>query len=163
MVADEAGNPFIATYWKDRGDTIPQYHLIYKTGSQWKVQNLRFRKTAFSLSGMGTKRIPISRPQIISWKSGKLLSAAIIFRDAERGDKVSAATCSNITKGKWQIRDLTKDALGSWEPSYDTELWKEKGILNLFIQNVVQADAEGNSGTPPQPVQVLEWDPKHNL
>lgn len=163
MVADESGNPFIATYWKDEGDTIPQYHVIYKTGSQWKIQNLGFRKTAFSLSGMGTKRIPISRPQIITWKSGKLLSAAIIFRDAERGDKVSAATCSNITKGKWQIRDLTKNALGNWEPSYDTELWKEKGILNLFIQNVVQADAEGNSGTPPQPVQVLEWHLKNNL
>jgi BNR repeat-containing family member len=163
MVADEAGHPFIATYYKDEGDTIPQYHVIYKTGNQWEVQNLHFRKTGFSLSGMGTKRIPISRPQIITWKSGKLLGAAIIFRDAERGDRVSVATCTDITKGKWQIMDLTKDALGSWEPSYDTELWKEKGILNLFIQNVVQADAEGNSGSPPQLVQVLEWDLKNNL
>ena len=58
------------------------------------------------------------------------------------------------------VRDLTKDGVGSWEPSYDTERWKEKGKLNLFIQRVVQTDAEGNSNTPPQPVQVLECDIK---
>ncbi|MEO6731156.1 MAG: BNR repeat-containing protein [Ferruginibacter sp.] len=160
MVADESGHPFIATYYKDFGDSIPQYHVIYKTGSSWKVQNLGFRTTAFSLSGTGTKRIPISRPQIITWKSGKRLSAAIIFRDAERGDKASVATIADIKKGKWKLSDLSTIPLGSWEPSYDTERWKEKTVLNLFIQNVVQADAEGDSATPPQLVQVLEWDPK---
>jgi len=161
MAADEAGNPFIASYWKDQGDSIPQYHVIYKTGKQWEVQNLHLLTTAFSLSGMGTKRIPVSRPQIITWKSGKYLSAAIIFRDAQRGDKAVAATCANIQKGKWTIIDLTNNSLGDWEPTYDTELWKEKGILNLFIQHVVQADAEGNSATPPQLVQVLEWYPQN--
>ncbi|MBC7889755.1 MAG: BNR-4 repeat-containing protein [Ferruginibacter sp.] len=161
MVADEAGNPFIATYYKEADGTIPQYHVIYKTGREWNVQNLGFRTSPFSLSGVGTKRIPISRPQIITWKTEKRLSTAVIFRDAERGDKVSVATCNNIKKKKWSVADLTPDGLGSWEPSYDTELWKEKGILNVFIQNVVQADGEGNSGTAPQLVQVLEWDPKN--
>lgn len=162
MVTDEAGNPFIATYWKEAGDSIPQYHIIYKTAGQWKFKNLLFRKTGFSLSGMGTKSIPISRPQIITWKTGKYLSAAVIFRDVERGDKPSVAISKNITKGKWKITDLAELPLGNWEPTYDTELWKEKGILNLFVQHVIQADAEGNSKTPPQPVQVLEWDFKHN-
>ncbi|MCW3089354.1 MAG: neuraminidase [Ferruginibacter sp.] len=161
MVADETGNPFIACYWKAPGDSIPQYHVIFKAGNKWKVEDLGFRTTAFSLSGMGTKRIPISRPQIITWRSGSASSVAVIFRDAERGDKVSVASCSDIAKPRWQVKDLANNALGSWEPSYDTELWKEKHMLNLFIQNVVQADAEGNSGTPPQPVQVLEWNPKN--
>jgi hypothetical protein len=58
--------------------------------------------------------------------------------------------------------DLTNEKLGNWEPSYDTELWKEKEICNLFVENVVQADAEGNSGTPPQLVEVLEWDLKND-
>ena len=160
MVADKAGHPFIATYYKEQGDSIPQYHVIYKMGNTWKVENLRFRKTSFSLSGAGTKRIPISRPQILSWMAGKRLKVAVIFRDSERGDKPSVALSNNMKKGKWQISDLTQQSLGSWEPTYDTELWKEQGLLHLFIQNVVQADAEGNSATPAQPVQVLEWDPK---
>lgn len=160
MVADDKGNPFIATYFKETGDTIPQYQVIYKTGNKWQVQNLGFRKTSFSLSGMGTKRIPISRPQIVTLTSGKIVKAIVIFRDTERGDKASAAICNNINTKKWVVKDIAEDTLGNWEPTYDTELWKKKNILHLFIQNVVQADAEGNSATPPQPVKVLEWDVK---
>ncbi len=160
MVADQSGNPFIATYYKERGDSVPQYHVIYKMSNGWVVENLRFRKTPFSLSGAGTKRIPISRPQVIAWTAGKHLKVAVVFRDVERGDRVSVALCDDIKKAKWKLTDLTQQSLGSWEPTYDTELWKEQGKINLFIQKVIQADAEGNSGTPPQPVQVLEWHPK---
>jgi hypothetical protein len=156
MFADASGRVYIATYWREAGDSVPQYHIIYKQGSQWKSQSLGFRKTAFSLSGGGTKRIPIARPQIIAWNNGSQLSAAIIFRDAERGDKVSAAVCSNLAKPKWQITDLSENTVGSWEPSYDTELWKQKRILNLFIQRTEQVDGEGRANIPPQMVQVLE-------
>lgn len=159
MFADATGRPYIATYWRDAGDSIPQYHLIYKKGNEWQIQNLGFRKTSFSLSGAGTKRIPISRPQIIALSQGNKLSAAIIFRDAERGDKVSAALCRDLGQpsSKWQIRDLNSTSVGSWEPSYDTELWKEKRILNLFVQRTEQVDGEGKANIPPQIVQVLEW------
>lgn len=159
MFADASGNPYIASYWRDKADSIPQYHLIYKKGKQWKAQNLGFRKTAFSLSGGGTKRIPISRPQIIVWQSGKTISVAIIFRDEERDGKISAAVSSDITKNKWKIKDLLNTSAGSWEPSYDTELWKQKHILHLFVQKTDQADAEGKSDMMPQMVQVLEWKP----
>jgi BNR repeat-containing family member len=160
MYADASGHPYIATYWREAGDSIPQYHLIYKKGDLWITKSLAFRKTPFSLSGGGTKRIPISRPQIIAWRSGKILSVAIIFRDAERGNKVSVAICSDIEKNKWRIIDLSDESVGSWEPSYDTELWKEKGILNLFVQRTEQADGEGKANIPPQMVKVLEWNPK---
>ena len=85
MVANESGDPFIATYWKEPGDSVPQYHVIYKAGNKWGVSNLAFRKTGFSLSGMGTKRIPIARPQVIAWQVKKHLNVAVIFRDTERG------------------------------------------------------------------------------
>jgi hypothetical protein len=162
MYADASGNPYIATYWREQGDSIPQYHLICKKGGQWITKNLAFRKSSFSLSGAGTKRIPISRPQIIVWRSGKLLNAAIIFRDAERGNKVSVAASSNIEKNKWRIIDLSEEPepVGSWEPTYDTELWKEKGILNLFVQRTEQVDGEGKANIPAQMVKVLEWNPK---
>ena len=152
MFADETGRPYIATYWRDKDDAVPQYHLVYKDGKEWKTLNAGFRKTTFSLSGAGTRRIPISRPQIVAWKSGKLLCAGIIFRDEERGNKVSIALSRDITKNNWQIKDLTDEALGSWEPTYDTELWKEKKILNLFVQRVEQVDAEGKANIPAQMV-----------
>lgn len=159
MFADAYGNPYIASYWRDKNDSIPQYHLIYKKGKQWQAQNLGFRRTAFSLSGAGTKRIPISRPQIIAWPTGKAISVAIIFRDEERGGKISAAISSDINKSKWKIKELLNTSVGSWEPSYDTELWKQKQILHLFVQKTDQADAEGKSDMNPQMVQVLEWKP----
>lgn len=159
MFADASGNPYIASYWREKEDSIPQYHLIYKKGKQWLAHNLGFRKTAFSLSGAGTKRIPISRPQIISWSTGTTSSVAIIFRDEERNGKVSAAVSSDIHKNKWVIKDLLNMNSGSWEPSYDTELWKQKRILHLFVQKTDQADGEGKSDMVPQMVQVLEWRP----
>jgi hypothetical protein len=160
MYADALGNPYIASYWREQGDSIPQYHLTYKNSSGWTTKNLDFRKTPFSLSGTGTRRIPVSRPQIIAWKTGKSFSIAFIFRDAERGNKVSAAICNNIATGKWNITDLSDEMVGSWEPTYDTELWKEKNILNLFVQRTEQVDAEGRANIPPQMIKVLEWRPK---
>lgn len=160
MFADADGHPYIATYWREQGSSIPQYHLVYKTNADWHKSILDFRKVSFSLSGAGTKRIPISRPQIVAWKSKNNLSAALIFRDEERGSKVSAAINNNLAGDIWNIVDLTQTSVGSWEPTYDTELWKTKNILHLFVQNVDQADGEGQSKLPPQMVVVLEWDPK---
>lgn len=157
LYADDKGMPYIATYWREAGSTIPQYHLVYADGKQWQVQDLGFRTTPFSLSGGGTKRIPISRPQIMVWRTGKRISAAMVFRDAERNDKVSVAIKKDITKGTWQVTDLTTESVGSWEPTYDTEWWKQKGILQLFVQRVEQVDGEGKANIPPQPIQVLEW------
>jgi hypothetical protein len=152
MCADENGHPFIASYWKDAGDSIPQYHIIYNKAGNWVTVNTGFRKTAFSLSGAGTKRIPISRPQVIIAKNKLLL----LFRDAERGNKVSAAINSNINFEEWQVVDLNDAAVGSWEPAYDTELWRKKRKLHLFVQHTEQIDGEGKATVPPQPVWILE-------
>jgi hypothetical protein len=157
MSADKKGNPYIATYYRESDSKIPQYHIIYHTGKEWKSANLNSRKTEFSLSGAGTKRIPISRPQIMMNNKSSKLSGLLIFRDEERGSKVSVVNIKNLKSQKWNVKDLTETSVGSWEPSFDTELWKNKGYLNLFIQNVDQVDAEGKSTIPPQMVQVLEW------
>jgi hypothetical protein len=159
LYADEKGRPYIATYWREEGSTVPQYHLVYADGSQWRVQNLGSRKTPFSLSGGGTKRIPIARPQVIVWRTGQRTSVAMVFRDAERQDKVAVAIKKDIARGDWQITDLTVEPVGSWEPTYDTEWWKQKKILQLFVQRVEQVDGEGKANMPSQPVYVLEWRP----
>ena len=160
MYADAQGHPYIATYWREANSGIPQYHLVFNTEKKWQVQNLGFRTTPFSLSGAGTKRIPVSRPQIIAWQQGKQLSAAIIYRDQERGDRISMALNKDLRRSGWQLHDLSPASVGSWEPTYDTELWKTKNILNLFVQRVEQVDAEGKAAMPPQMIQVVEWKPE---
>ncbi|MBS1512580.1 MAG: BNR repeat-containing protein [Bacteroidetes bacterium] len=156
MCADDAGHPFIATYWKEQGDSIPQYHIVYKTGGSWQVLNTAFRKTPFTLSGMGTRRIPISRPQLVSYAVKGQTAVILLFRDEERGSKVSAAVCDNIKTNHWEIKDLSPNKAGSWEPMYDTELWKQKKQLHLLVQYTEQGDAETTTSTAPQPVQVME-------
>ncbi len=159
MTADANGNAVIATYWREANTEVPQYHLVYQINKKWETLALNFRKTEFSLSGIGSKRIPISRPQVMVKGTGEHASVLIIFRDEERGNKISVATVGEIKKRKWSVKDLTTISLGSWEPTYDTELWKEKGVINLFIQKVEQIDAEGIANMPAQMIMVLEWKP----
>ncbi len=155
MFADAKGNIFIATYFSGKNGH-PQYQLIYRKKHQWKQEDLGFRKSGFSLSGQGTKKIPVSRPQVIAWQHKSKSFAALIFRDEERGDQVSVACTRLRRKHKWQITDLPGGATGDWEPTYDTDLWKQKQQLHLFIQPVFQADAEGVVNAKPTPVTVLE-------
>ncbi len=157
MVADENGTPFIATYWRSENDSIPQYRVVYKENAQWKNSSLGFRTTPFSLSGQGTKKIPVSRPQIITWQIKNKQHAALIFRDTERGEKISAATTTDISSNDWTVKDLTTTSVGSWEPSYDTELWKRRKILHLYMQKVEQVDGEGMANVPPSMVNLLQW------
>lgn len=111
------------------------------------------RTGAFSLSGAGTKRIPISRPQVLS-QDKKVL---IVWRDAGRGNKVSLSYNYDITRGtKWTTTDLTATPVGQWEPSCDTELWLRKHILHLFVQYAGQGDGEGVEAVPAQDVYILE-------
>ena len=158
MYADKKGRPFIATYWRDQNADVAQYRLIYQLKNKWQSQNLSFRRTPFSLSGGGTKRIPISRPQVIVWKKWFKTQAALIFRDEERGSKVSVAINKNLKKNNWLVHDIYNEDVGSWEPSYDTGLWRKRKKLHLFVQKTEQADAEGKSSLPPQMVYVLETD-----
>lgn len=156
MCTDAACHPYIASYWNGIND-VPQYHVIYQSGNGWKVNDLGFRTTDFSLSGQGTKQIPISRPQLICMNKGKQVQLALVFRDKERGDKVSVATTKNIAANQWRLTDLNTTPVGSWEPTYDIELWKQKKQLHLFVQQVTQADGEGVLHAVPQMVQVLEY------
>ncbi len=157
MTADFKGNPYIATYWRDQTSAVPQYRLVYFDGIKWNMKQVSQRTSPFSLSGGGTKKIPMSRPQIVSLKGGN--GAAIIFRDEERGSKVSIAVCKNLEKGIWETTDLTSSSVGEWEPTFDSELWKQRNILHLFVQKVSQTDAEGVSNVKPEMVSVLEWKP----
>lgn len=157
MAVDEKNNPYIVSYWKIQGGSIPQYRIIYKKDNVWQTQQISKRKTPFSLSGGGTKRIPISRPLLIVWDKNKKKHVYVFFRDEERGNKVSVAISKDIDKVKWTLKDLTSTSVGLWEPTYDNELWKDKKILNLFVENVEQGDGETTNELTGQKASVLQW------
>lgn len=152
MSADADGNPYIATYWCDPDSEVPQYRMVWHDGKAWHSRQVSQRATSFSLKGGGTKMIPIARPRIVV-AGGKTY---YIFRDEERGSKVSMAYTEDVAAGKWQFYDLTDFAVDAWEPSHDTELWKQKQRLHLFVQHTMQGDGERTVEFEPQPVYVLE-------
>jgi len=157
MCADSQGRPYIATYWRPMGSDIPQYHIIYHDGNSWQAQQVTQRTMPFDVSGTGSRRIPFARPQIMVDNRGKYDRAYMIFRDIERGDKVSVAICDDLLAREWRIEDLTDTSVTVWEPSYDTELWKRDHVLHLYVQNTEQGDGEKEVDFPPQDVTILEW------
>ena len=162
MAADKRGNPYIASYWRAAGQQIPQYHVVYHTGSQWRQLDLNFRTTPFSLSGQGTKAIPISRPQIMVDTNADRTAGLLVFRDEERGSRVSVVQIEDFDGARWSVRDLSESSVGAWEPSFDTQLWRQRAELHLYAQRVRQADAEGVEEAAPTQVQVLQWTPAFN-
>lgn len=153
MTADKKGRPYIATYWRDENDSIPQYRLVWHDGKKWDMSVVGNRKTPFSLSGGGTKMIPISRPRIAS--DGK--AAYYIFRDSERGSKISVAHTSNLGKAPWRIEDVTDFSVDAWEPTFDINAWNKRNKLNIFVQEVHQGDGErlSDNSTLSTPVSIL--------
>ncbi|AVR47414.1 neuraminidase [Christiangramia fulva] len=154
MTTNNEGLPFIATYWEEDGST--QYQVIYRHNDKWKHINTGFRKTNFDLGGGGTKSIPISRPEILVNGKGKLEKILLLFRDEERGNKISLASKILNSNKSWEITDISMEEVGQWEPNYDRLLWKEKEKLNVFMQKVRQVDAEGLAKLPATPVSILE-------
>ncbi|MCD8226695.1 MAG: BNR repeat-containing protein [Bacteroides ovatus] len=160
MTADKQGNPYIATYWREADSQVPQYRIIYFDGKKWNQQQVSNRTTPFSLSGGGTKQIPISRPHLVIKEKGNQYSAWFIFRDEERENKVSLAYSADLLSGDWKIEDLTDFPVDSWEPSHDTELWKQQQKLHIYVQRTGQGDGERTVDIAPQPVYVLEVEDK---
>lgn len=154
MVADDSSRPYIATYWRSAGDSIPQYRLVWNDGEKWRQKVISNRRQPFSLSGGGTKMIPISRPRIIV--DGDFIG--VIFRDKERDSKVSIASTNDGPTGSWRTTDLTDFSVDAWEPSIDSEAWRKSRTLSLFLQRTSQGDGEKTISTGPTPIYILETD-----
>ncbi len=152
MSADAEGNPYIASYWRDADSDVPQYRVVWHDGQKWNIRQVSSRRTPFSLKGGGTKMIPVSRPRIVVDKG----EVFYLFRDVERGSRVSVAHTEDVATGRWNICDLTGFSVDAWEPSHDTELWKQKRLLHLFVQKTMQGDGEQAVEIAAQPIYVLE-------
>ncbi|WP_236254779.1 BNR-4 repeat-containing protein [Mucisphaera calidilacus] len=156
MAVDSRGRPMIATYYRPSGADVPQYHLVWFDGTEWHAQQVTKRRTPFDLSGGGTKRIPMSRPKLAVDDQDRIY---MLFRDAERGDRVSVAICDDPTRAVWTRTDLTRDSVGQWEPCYDQQRWQQDNVMHIYVQRVGQGDGETLENLPAQMISVLEWTP----
>ena len=153
MSADSRGYPYIVTYWRNTDSKVPQFRVVWYNGNEWKQQQVTNRVTPFTLSGGGTKMIPVSRPRIVISPKDQI---KVIYRDIERGNKVTVATTSDLNRAKWKLKDMTDFPVGAWEPTFDTELWRLKHKLHVFVVNTAQGDGEKSVDLPAQPVYILE-------
>ena len=157
VYATAESKPYIASYWTDSHTQRVQYQLIYiDNESRWQQKTFSNRKSTFSLSGGGTKKIPISRPQVMVDDRGDKDIIYMIYRDNDRGSKVSMNVCYDISQDTIQLfeYDLTDFSVDDWEPTYDIDLWKDSLQLDVFVQRMQQGDGETLSDLPAQPVYV---------
>ena len=152
MGTDDKGHPYIATYWRAEGDSVPQYRLVWHDGRRWKQRQVSQRHTPFTLAGGGTKMIPIARPRVVI--DGR--EAWYIVRDAEQGSSATLYHTRDLRKAPWTLQVLTPYSVDAWEPTIDTELWKTQRHLHLFVQRVHQGDGERVVNSTPTFVEVLE-------
>ena len=161
MCTDGKGKPIIATYFRPEGTEVVQYFVVRNDGSGWTKSQVTNRTGKFSLSGGGSKQIPISRPQVLARTDASGTTAVhLIYRDvgANNGRAVVTSTAS-IEKPAWTTRELTDFDVKYWEPSLDRVRWARDGVLNLYVQSVGQGDGETLQDVPPQKAYVLEWTP----
>lgn len=155
MAADPSGNPMIATYWRDANDSVPRFRLVsHDPVNGWNMETVGQRTTPFSLAGGGTKMIPISRPRVVADND----SIFYIFRDAERGSKVTIARRA-ISIPRWTLDDLTDFSVDAWEPTLDNDLWRDRHELHIYVQPSSQGDGEKVTSAAPSMVNVLEYTP----
>ena len=154
IYADNGGRPFITSYWKPEGDSVPQFFVVYLDDREWKVSRVTNRQMPFSLSGGGSRRIPVSRPQVLFSESNQTIH--VIFRDRELNNRICVASARLNEQMNWKINTIPDIDVGQWEPTYDTELWKREEKLHLFVQKVGQgAGNENPEDMPPQMVKLL--------
>ncbi|MFL5618707.1 MAG: BNR repeat-containing protein [Gemmatimonadaceae bacterium] len=153
---DGSGRPIIATYWRDAGSDVPQLRLVWHDGARWRASRVGERTLPFRLNGGGTKRIPLSRPQVLVDRAGDVI---VVYRDQERGGGVTVARSADPSRERWTLRELLPSAVGQWEPTYDVDRWRREGRLSLFVQRVGQGDGESLEDVRAQPVSVLDWIP----
>jgi hypothetical protein len=128
--------------------------MVYRDAAGWKTKRMTDRKTNFSLSGSGTKKIPISRPQIVVDDRQTKVITYLVYRDEERDSRVSVNVNTDLSTDRWLVYDLSGFSVNSWEPSLDTELWRDSSKLHVFVQKMGQGDGETLENLPAQTAYI---------
>jgi hypothetical protein len=160
MAIDYWGRPYIANFWRDEPGAVPQYRLVMHDGAKWQTRQVGQRTLDFHRKGGGTKRPPISRPLLLLDSNEQRTQAYVLFRDQERGAKISVAKTSDPWSGDWTFTDLTAESTGQSDPMIDPDVWQGRKEIHLLTQFVGQGDGEKEEEVPPQTIAVVEWTPR---
>jgi hypothetical protein len=153
MAVTPEGLPRIATYFRPPAASAQEFHLVWFDGRRWTAGSLGPRKAGFELSGAGTRSNSMSRPLVLVSRSGSTL---VVYRDEERGNGVTLATCRRLGADPWILEELPTGNLDRWEPCHDAGSWARTNTLCLFLQRVGQGAGERPVAVDPTPVEVLE-------
>lgn len=156
MTADEDGNAYIATYFKEHPDSCTQFFIIYQHNDEWNITQTTNRTLDFQLGGVGSRSIPISRPQLIAGNVQNEKTLCLIYRDEELNNNIAFAYWQPNKMKHWKQKIVSPYPVDRYEPSYDSEKWKREKQLDLYFQRVGQGQGEGLSETNDQTVGVLE-------
>lgn len=157
----KSGRPCIVDYWSPTTGAAPQFHLVRFDGKAWTVTPGPASKTPFSLAGQGTKRPPFSRAVVLRETGDQVPPQThVIYRDDNRGSRVIAATFDE-SAGSWSDLELTRDSVGAWEPTFDSDQWDRMGQLHLLVENVQQVDGndQARSAVAAAPISTIVWSP----
>jgi hypothetical protein len=174
MTVDNRDRPIVASYWAPgtlgftnstqapnatTNNPDRQYMLAYFDGTQWRTSQVsnRTSDTTFDTSG-GVVR-DLGRPIVLVDKDNRVL-VVTRYKDAANpanqnpDNSIVIAYTEDLISGSvisnWNYVRLSSQDLGTYEPTYDSTLWNERGILNLFYQPV-------GLGAATSAVSVLEW------
>ncbi len=173
MTVDGNDNPMVASYdtpgWNvntNSGNPNRQYMLFYYDGSEWRQSQVSDRTSDTSIDTGGGDVRDLGRPIVLVDASGRVL---VVTRsenigmgdyDANLGANQNnivvyyntVASLDSASPLPWQSVALDSANMGEYEPTYDSTLWKNTGILDLFYE---PSDVNGNETS--DPVQVLQW------
>jgi len=159
IAADNDGHPYIATYFRPAGQESVQLMLVHHNGRKWSSHQIGDRHSSFHFAGLGTRPLLISRPLVLLDTRIAPPRILIVYRDAERQNRITLASCTDLAIGTWNFADLTNDAYSAWEPTCDLSLWSRDHTLHLFVQKTAQIEGDAASASPKipsTPVSILE-------
>lgn len=132
MAVDRAGNPHI-TYYSDDSNSIPQYMHLWHDGKRWNNSVISNRTEKFVLSGQGTLRLPISRPEIIIDTANTVY---VIFRADYTDNKMSALALypPHYRFEPRNVKTIWSENLGNAEPVIDRLYWSQTNRLTMLVQ-----------------------------
>lgn len=150
MAVDSNCNPHIVFYSNDKKN-IPQYKYLWRNGGVWIENVLSKRLDKFNLSGNGSLKLPISRPEIVIDRFDRKY---IIYRgDFER----SKFRVMKVLNGKVIFdRKLFNFNIGNSEPIIDKTRWFSDGVLSLLVQCTNQPNEDKNVKNAYSPIRIID-------
>jgi hypothetical protein len=133
------GRIYITSQRQDR-EGIPQIFLSVFDPNDGYLCTTAISKNnePFSLKGMGTLRLPLSRPDIAVSEKG----VYVIYRQGESLVIAQQSRKEPCSDRPWNYYRPDVPPLGVWEPNYDQAAWTEEGSLILYIQNARQGASD---------------------